>query len=153
MSLQKSTTELFRVSAFLIIFIVAQPLQAQNQVLGPEEKLYKNKISALQNYGDSAAAITIAQEYVSVIRQKYGPVNMEMSKALYSLGHAFFTDGRYRQAEKTLKQALSIREQLNGVTHVDLIPPLELLATVYYAMLEFDKADVIKERVSKLNGN
>ncbi len=133
--------------------MTVQPLKAQNQPMGPEEKVYKNKISSLQNYGDSAAAITIAQEYVSVIRQKYGPVNMEMSKALYSLGHALFTDGRYSQAEKALKQALSIREQLNGIKHVDLIPPLELLATVYYAMLDFDKADVIKERVNKLNGN
>lgn len=153
MSLQKITTVFSGISVFAIICMNFQPLQAQNTAMSPEEKMYKGKISSLQNYGDSAAAITIAQEYVSVIRQKYGPVNMEMSKALYSLGHAFFTDGRYSQAERALKQALSIREQLNGVTHVDLIPPLELLATVYYAMLEFDKADVIKERVSKLNGN
>lgn len=121
--------------------------------MSPEEKTYKAKISSFHNYGDSASAVTIAKEYVAVIRQKYGVRNMEMSKAYYSLGHAFFTDGQYSQAENSLKQAVEIREQVLGADHIDLIPPLELLATVYYAMLDFDKADTIKERVSKLNGN
>jgi tetratricopeptide (TPR) repeat protein len=74
---------------------------------------------------EKMARIALAKELL------YGPHRGEAAASLYVLGKALLLEARLPEAEKALREALTIREQLFGTTHPDVAATLDELGSVY----------------------
>ncbi len=111
---------------------------------------FEQQVISYQNAGDHEQALVIANQFVAYAEQKYGFVHKNTVKAWHVLGRAYFSDGRYREAEKAYKRALNIEERIVGPNHRALVPHLEALITVYFSLVRFEEAAEMQKRVRKL---
>src|SRR6516164_2817150 len=68
------------------------------------------QISTLSSQGKYTDAISQAQRYVALARQKYGEEHIEYAAAISSLANVYQTLGRYAEAELLFKRSLAIIE-------------------------------------------
>ncbi|MGH1352838.1 MAG: tetratricopeptide repeat protein [Methyloligellaceae bacterium] len=111
---------------------------------------FERQVLSSQNAGDTKGATVIARKFVDYAERRFGQTHKHTVAAWHVLGQAYFSDGRYREAEGAYIKALTVEERIVGPNHKDLVPHLEALITVYYSLVRFDQAAKMKQRVDKI---
>lgn len=111
---------------------------------------YQQRVKDHQNYGETEQAVVVAQQYLEYTERKYGTAHEETVIALHTLGQSYFSDGRYNEAEQLSRKALRAAETVYGLKNKGLIRHLEALASIYDALLKFDEASKLRDRIGAI---
>ena len=93
----------------------------------------RGQVSQLYSQGKYAEALTIAEPYVNLARQRDGDAHIEFATAIAWMGSVLIAQGRYAEAEPLYRRALDIREKALGPEHPSFGTSLNNLAGLYRA--------------------
>jgi len=83
--------------------------------------------------------------------EKFGEKDLRLAVSLFDMGIIYYVQQRYEKAEKTLKRAITIREDVPGPDEPELNKVLLELAEVYRAERRYDEAQSLYEHVLELS--
>jgi CHAT domain-containing protein/Tfp pilus assembly protein PilF len=127
--------------SFLIGIFAMPPAQSQQD----EWPALMQKVLALNQSGQKKEAIALAEQAVSLARTRLGLENRTTAIFLSQLGNLYRDDGRFAEAETTLKSAVAILEHGNTPTF-DLAQALTNLGGVYLNQEMFAEAENLFKR-------
>src|SRR5277367_1299661 len=83
--------------------------------------------------------------------EKFGEKDLRLAVSLFDMGIIYYVQQRYEKAEKTLKRAITVREDVPGPDEPELNKVLLELAEVYRAEQRFDEAQSLYEHVLEMS--
>jgi tetratricopeptide (TPR) repeat protein len=83
-------------------------------------------------------------------RDIHGDRNLEVAINLHNLAALCSARRRYEQAEPLYQESISIREELLGENHVELVPVLQNYALLLRKTHREDEAAEIEERITRI---
>jgi len=83
--------------------------------------------------------------------EKFGEKDLRLAVSLFDMGIVYYAQQRYEKAEKMLKRAVTIREDVPGPDEPELNRVLLQLGEVYRAERRFDEAQSLYERVLEMS--
>jgi tetratricopeptide (TPR) repeat protein len=124
--------------------IGAVPTRAQS---GDRLAALRAQVSRLYTQGKYAEAISVAQHYVALARQKHGQNHTEFATAISWLAYVYNGQGRYAEAESLYKRSLAITEKSLGPDHPDVGTSLTTLAEFYREQRRYSEAEPLYRRL------
>ena len=101
----------------------------------------RGQVSQLYSQGKYAEALTIAEPYVNLARQRDGDAHIEFATAIAWMGSVLIAQGRYAEAEPLYRRSLGIHEKTLGPgEHPDIGTSLNNLAYLYFAQHQWARA-------------
>ena len=97
----------------------------------------------LDDTGKSNEALNILLKSASTESQVLGPEHSWYAHSLYRIGHAYFSQLRYTDAETSYRQALEIHRKILGEQHPDYAADVEALAELHTAMAHNQQAETL----------
>jgi CHAT domain-containing protein/tetratricopeptide (TPR) repeat protein len=120
---------------------------------GIDRSVAKGQIDALnvqvrqmRREGRYNEALSTAERYVELARQRYGDERLPVATAVDWLATAYQDMGRYAEAEPLFIRALAITEKALGPHHADVGQPLDNLAGLYKDMGRYTEAEQLLQR-------
>jgi CHAT domain-containing protein/tetratricopeptide (TPR) repeat protein len=104
------------------------------------------QVSELYGQGKYAEAISIAEQYVALARQKHGDNHTEYATAITMLARVYLVQGRYPEAEPLFKRALALTEKALGPDHPNVGTLLNNLAVLYESQGRYGEAEPLHKR-------
>jgi tetratricopeptide (TPR) repeat protein len=89
--------------------------------------------------GDNGKAVTYLNRALQTVSSP--AIQFDAAGIYNNLGAAYVAQHNYRQAEETLKRALSMKESKLGLSHPNLVPTVNLIGLVYTETRRFAEAE------------
>ncbi len=86
------------------------------------------------------------QRALYILEGVFGPNHPAIASCLHGEAEFAYTQGKYAQALKLCKQAVTMRETLFGTEHPDVAQSLALQANIYHAQGKYEEARPLYER-------
>lgn len=72
------------------------------------------------------------------------------AQRLYEEGEKLWKEGKYKEAKKPLREALTIRERVLGLEHVEVAACLNRLGVSYAGLAQYDQAEALFQRALRI---
>ncbi|MFD0987833.1 alpha/beta fold hydrolase [Methyloligella solikamskensis] len=124
------------------LIVRAETIKAEVDGVGDLEMMPR-RIAELSQAGKPGEALDLAQRYVTLTKERYGPDQPPIVPALLELAFLYETQGRIDQAEALLKEGLAIREKAFGENSLESAESLDQLARLYQTNGREDEAEAL----------
>jgi len=131
-----------RTLLLVILFLSSAPL-AQSQGFLVEE--LNKRVSDLLQQGRYTDAFPVAQEAVAVAKKSLRPDDTDLAKSLNNMAEVYRAQGRYADAERLFKKALTMRETTRP-DDADLARLLNNMAELYIVQDRYADAETLLKR-------
>jgi CHAT domain-containing protein/tetratricopeptide (TPR) repeat protein len=112
------------VLASVTVVVALVVFSIREKALGPTHAavriLLANLAAVLTDMGDCAAALPLAERYVSLLEKAYSPEHAFFGRGLNVLFRAHYCAGNYTEARRVLERSLAIKEKASGPEHASV---------------------------------
>jgi len=105
------------------------------------------QIQELRWSGKEAEAVTLAEHYVALAKERYGENQPDFAPPLLLLAQLYASQKRAADAEALFKQAIEIRRAAFGSDNVQVADALVPLAYFYQSQGRYEEAEALFQRV------
>jgi CHAT domain-containing protein/Tfp pilus assembly protein PilF len=135
-------------SLMLSLMLAAWATSAPAEVVvTPDIFAIQQRYKKLRAAGNFPAALIEARKLEAATRSRYGTGHAAYGMALYHIGNAYESVGRYHDAEEAFKRALAIFEKNLSPQDPSLAHALNDLAWTYHRQGRYDEAEGLYKRV------
>ncbi|HET9572980.1 MAG TPA: alpha/beta hydrolase [Methyloceanibacter sp.] len=119
----------------------------REKAVGSDElEALPRQIQELRWAGKPQEAVTLAEHYVELAKQRYGETQPDFVPPLLLLAQLYASQARPADAEKLFKQAVAIRETALGTDNLLVADALVQLAAFYQAQGRYQEAEALLKR-------
>ena len=112
----------------------------------PEIEALRKQVKELYRERKHAEALSVAEKYVALSRERFGDEATESAKAIDWLARVYRAQGRFAEAEPMLRQSLAIREKALGPEHPSVAQSLHDLALLHDRQRRYPEAEALYQR-------